>query len=63
MIACAEYKAKTLLEYNPDAEVIKVFDKLVEDIINTTREGKKDPKPMSEEEFDEFFKSFEIIPT
>jgi nitrogenase subunit NifH len=46
MIACAEYKAKTVLEYNPDAEVIKIFDKLVEDIINLKKENKKDPTPM-----------------
>lgn len=63
MIACAEYKAMTLSEYNPDAEVIKFFDKLVQDIINVKKEAKKDPKPMSEEEFDNFFKSFEIEPT
>jgi nitrogenase subunit NifH len=46
MIACAEYKAQTVLEYNPEAEVIKNFDKLVDDIINIKREEKPAPKPM-----------------
>ena len=62
MIACAEYKAKTVLEYNPDAEIIGHFDKLVDDIINIKREDKKDPTPMDDEEFDAFFKDFEIKP-
>jgi nitrogenase subunit NifH len=62
MIACAEYKAKTVLEYNPDAEIISHFDKLVDDILNIKREDKKDPKPMNDEEFDQFFKDFEIKP-
>ncbi len=62
MIACAEYKSMTLLEYNPESEVIKVFDKLVDDILNTSKWEKSLPKPMTEEEFDNFFKSFEIIP-
>lgn len=62
MIACAEYKAMTLSEYNPNAEVIKVFDKLVEDMINIKKDDKKVPVPMSEDEFDNFFKSFEIKP-
>lgn len=62
MIACAEYKAQTVLEYNPEAEVIKNFDKLVSDIINIKKETKWAPKPMNDEEFDEFFKSFEIVP-
>jgi nitrogenase subunit NifH len=62
MIACAEYKSMTLSEYNKDAEVIKVFDKLVEDISKVKKEDKNDPIPMSEEEFDNFFKSFEVKP-
>lgn len=62
MIACAEYKAMTLSEYNSDAEVIKVFDTLVQDILKVKKEDKKDPIPMSEEEFDNFFKSFEVKP-
>ena len=62
VIACAEYKAKTVLEYDSKAEVLKVFDKLVEDIINIKKEDKNLPKPMTEEEFDEFFKTFEIAP-
>lgn len=62
MIACAEYKAMTLSEYNDKAEVIKVFDKLVEDILKIKKENKKNPDPMSEEEFDNFFKSFEVNP-
>jgi hypothetical protein len=40
MIACAEYKSQTVLEYNKEAEVINNFDKLVEDIINLNREEK-----------------------
>jgi nitrogenase subunit NifH len=62
MIACAEYKAKTVLEYNPDAEIIKNFDKLVDDIIKLKKSSKKYPIPMSDDEFDEFFKTFEIKP-
>lgn len=62
MIACAEYKSQTVLEYNKEAEVINNFDKLVEDIINLNREEKWFPKPMDDEEFDEFFKTFEIKP-
>lgn len=62
MIACAEYKSMTLSEYNSDAEVIKVFDTLVQDILKVKKEDKKEPKPMSEEEFDNFFKSFEVKP-
>lgn len=62
MIACAEYKAMTLSEYNENAEVIKVFDELVENIIAVRKEDKKNPIPMTEEEFDNFFKSFEIKP-
>gem|GEM_PF-3730040 len=62
MIACAEYKAKTVLEYNPNAEVLNIFDKLVQDVIGLSSENKKYPNPMSEEEFDEFFKKFEIVP-
>ncbi len=62
VIACAEYKAKTVLEYNPNAEVLNIFDKLVQDVIGLSSENKKYPNPMSEEEFDEFFKKFEIVP-
>lgn len=62
MIACAEYKAMTLSEYNPDAEVIKVFDKLVQDILSVKKGDKKNPMPMDEEEFDNFFKSFDVEP-
>jgi len=62
VIACAEYKAKTVLEFDPEAKVIENFDKLVSDIISIKKENQKDPKPMSEEEFDEFFKKFEITP-
>lgn len=62
VIACAEYKAKTVLEYKPSAEVIGIFDTLVQDIIHLSKEGKKYPTPMSEDEFDMFFKSFEIVP-
>ncbi len=62
MIACAEYKAMTLSEYNPDSEVIPVFDTLIQDIMNIKKENKKEPKPLSDEEFDNFFKSFEVKP-
>lgn len=62
VIACAEYKAKTLAEYAPNSEVAKVFDTLVDDILSIDGSKKKDPTPMSEDEFDEFFKSFEIVP-
>ena len=62
VIACAEYKAKTVLEYKPDALIIEAFDTLIQDIMKLKKENKKDPTPMSEDEFDEFFKQFEIIP-
>jgi len=58
-IALAEYKAMSLAEYAPDSDVIKVFYKLNDDIINIKRENKKLPTPMSDEEFEEFFKNFE----
>lgn len=63
MISCAEYKAMTLSEYNDEAEIIKVFDTLVDDIITVKKESKTLPNPMSEEEFDSFFKSFEVNPS
>lgn len=62
VIACAEYKAKTVLEYSSSAEVITVFDTLVHDIVHINKEKKKYPTPMWEDEFDMFFKSFEIVP-
>lgn len=62
VIACAEYKAKTLAEYQPDSEVAKIFDTLIDDILAVKKSDKSLPTPMSEEEFDEFFKSFEIEP-
>ncbi len=61
VISCAEYKAKTLAEYAPDSEVAKIFDKLVDDILAISWK-KNEPKPMTEEEFDDFFQSFEIEP-
>lgn len=62
VIACAEYKAKTIAEYMPESEIAKVFNKLVDDIIAVNKGDKSLPHPMSEEEFDEFFKSFEVEP-
>lgn len=62
VIACAEYKAMTLLEYRPGAEVVKTFDNLVQTILHTEMWSKCTPLPMTEEEFDNFFKSFEIEP-
>ena len=62
IIACAEYKAKTVLEYCPEAKVVDIFDKLVDDIVNISKVDKGNPIPMDDEEFDDFFKKFEVKP-
>ena len=36
-IACAEYKAQPLHQYNPEAEVIQVFDEMVEKMQTITK--------------------------
>lgn len=61
-IACAEYKAMSVVEYDNNSEIINVFNKLIDDIFFIKKEDKKLPTPMNDEEFEEFFKKFEIIP-
>lgn len=62
VIACAEYKAQTVLEFDSKAEIIKTFDEMVKNIIDLKKEDKNDPRPMSDEEFDTFFRNFEVKP-
>lgn len=62
VIACAEYKSMSLAEYNNDSEVIKTFYELIENIWKIDKKNSKTPKPMNDEDFEEFFKTFEIIP-
>lgn len=62
VISCAEYKAMSVFEYDIKSEIIGVFNKLTDDIVSISRSNKKMPTPMSDDEFEEFFKNFEIVP-
>ena len=55
-IGLAEYKAMSLAEYAPDSDIIKVFYKLNDDILNIKKQDKKLPISMSDDDFEEFFK-------
>lgn len=61
VIAIAEYKAKSLAEFAPQSKVIQNFYQLCDEIVSIKKESKQLPKPMNDDEFEEFFKSFEII--
>lgn len=60
IISKAEYKAMSLAEFDPDSDIIKIFYKLNEDILNIKKENKKIPTPITDEEFEDFFKNLEI---
>lgn len=62
VIACAEYKSMSLAEYDNNSDIIKIFYKLTEDILKVNNKNIKSPKPMDDDEFEDFFKAFEIIP-
>lgn len=59
-IALAEYKSMSLAEYDPESEIIQIFYKLNDDINIIKKENKKLPIPMTDDEFENFFKSFEF---
>lgn len=59
-ITNAEYDSKTILELDKDLETSKLFISLSEKLLHINKKNikYKDPTPLDEEQFEEFFKSY-----